>query len=96
MRAAVTEAPGVLRVKVTADPGHPGSGEVLVRPELVGVCGSDLHLFGGHLEVAPAPGRSSLYPVVQGHEICAVVEELGEGAGSARMGRGRDVGGRAG
>ena len=77
MRAAVTMAPGVIEVTSVADPSAPGPGEVLLRPELVGVCGSDLHLFDGHLPVTPKRGGSP-YPVIQGHEICAVVEALGE------------------
>ncbi len=77
MRAAVTTAPGVIEVTSVADPPAPGPGEALLRPELVGVCGSDLHLFNGHLPVAPKRGGSP-YPVIQGHEICAVVEALGE------------------
>lgn len=79
MRAAVTRAPEVLEVGTVQPPDGPGPGQVLVRPELVGVCGSDLHLFRGHLPVAPKRG-DSLYPVIQGHEVCAVVEELGAGA----------------
>lgn len=81
MRAAVTTAPGVLQVGRVADPAGPGAGEVLLRPELVGVCGSDLHLFNGHLPVT----RDSLYPVIQGHEVCAVVEALGDGAASSGL-----------
>ncbi len=82
MRAAVTTAPGVLEVSRVDDPAGPGPGEVLLRPELVGVCGSDLHLFNGHLPATPKR-RRSLYPVIQGHEVCAVVEALGDGAAAA-------------
>jgi threonine dehydrogenase-like Zn-dependent dehydrogenase len=78
MRAAVTMAPGLIEVRTVDAPGSPGRGEVLLRPELVGVCGSDLHLFHGHLPVTPKRG-DSLYPVIQGHEVCAVVEALGDG-----------------
>ncbi|MDA8034370.1 MAG: alcohol dehydrogenase catalytic domain-containing protein [Actinomycetota bacterium] len=84
MRAAVTRRPGVLELATVDEPAGPGPGEVLVRPELVGVCGSDLHLFRGHLPVTPK-GKESLYPVVQGHEVCAVVEALGEGAGAGGL-----------
>jgi L-gulonate 5-dehydrogenase len=84
MRAAVTTAPGVLQVGRVDAPDLPGPEEVLLRPELVGVCGSDLHLFNGHLPVTPKR-RRSLYPVIQGHEICAVVEALG-GASAHRNG----------
>jgi L-gulonate 5-dehydrogenase len=84
MRAAVTTKPGVLEVASVDAPAGPGPNEVLLRPELVGVCGSDLHLFHGHLPVTPRRG-DSLYPVIQGHEVCAVVEELGSGTASSGL-----------
>jgi L-gulonate 5-dehydrogenase len=59
-------------------PGEPGQGEAIVRPEAVGICGSDFHLFLGEL--------GPLYPRIQGHEVCAVVEEVGPGCGSLAPG----------
>jgi L-gulonate 5-dehydrogenase len=53
------------------DPGEPGPGEVVVRPEAVGICGSDLHIFLGEL--------GELFPRVQGHELAALVEAVGPG-----------------
>lgn len=41
---------------------------------MVGICGSDVHFFAGELRPA---SQGSLYPRVQGHELCGVVEELG-------------------
>lgn len=87
MRAAVTTGPGVLEVTSVAAPAEPGPGQVLVRPEVVGVCGSDLHLFNGHLP--PPKQGGSLYPVIQGHEVCAVVEGLGEAASGDDPGNGQ-------
>lgn len=84
MRAAVTTGPGVLEVGSVDEPSGPAAGEVLLRPELVGVCGSDLHLFHGHLPVTPKR-RDSLYPVIQGHEVCAVVEALGDSTASSGL-----------
>jgi L-gulonate 5-dehydrogenase len=52
-------------------PGPPGRGEAVVRPEAVGICGSDFHIFLGEL--------GPLFPLVQGHEVCAVVDEVGPG-----------------
>jgi L-gulonate 5-dehydrogenase len=57
-----------------SDPGEPGPGEVLLRPEAVGICGSDIHYFLGDLGAVP---DSQLYPRVQGHEFSAVVDEAG-------------------
>jgi L-gulonate 5-dehydrogenase len=56
------------------DPGEPGSGEVVVRPEAVGLCGSDFHYFLGHIG---SVDDSQLYPRVQGHEAAGIVEEIG-------------------
>jgi threonine dehydrogenase-like Zn-dependent dehydrogenase len=59
------------------DAGDPGAGEILVRPESVGLCGSDFHYFLGDLGTIDDP--SALYPRIQGHEVSAVVEEVGSG-----------------
>lgn len=53
----------------------PAPGEVQVRVEAVGICGSDLHYFSeGHTGDTPAK-----YPMVLGHEPAGTV--LGSGAG---------------
>ena len=49
MRAAVTQARGTMRVVDVPEPGEPGAGEVIVRPEAVGLCGSDFHYFLGDI-----------------------------------------------
>lgn len=57
----------------------PGPGEALVRVCAVGLCGTDLHMWAGE--------RAGIgFPLRQGHEIGAVVEQLpadGDGAGLA-------------
>jgi L-iditol 2-dehydrogenase len=71
MRQAVLEAPGVVRVGEGELPA-PAAGEIRVRAESVGICGSDLHaLAGEHPFVA--------LPVVPGHEACGVVDAVGAG-----------------
>lgn len=74
MRAAVTQARGVMELVAAPDPGEPGPGEVLVRPEAVGLCGSDFHYFHG--DIADALGIE-LYPRVQGHEAAGILEAVG-------------------
>jgi L-gulonate 5-dehydrogenase len=74
MKAAVTEAPGTMRVADVPDAGEPEDGEVLIRPEAVGLCGSDFHYFLGHLGDAVG---TDLYPRVQGHEFAGVLEAVG-------------------
>jgi L-gulonate 5-dehydrogenase len=76
MRAAVAERVGVMAVVDRPDPGEPGPGKVLVRPEAVGLCGSDYHLFAG--EMSDAAGGSQ-FPRVLGHEVGATIAAVGPG-----------------
>jgi L-iditol 2-dehydrogenase len=57
----------------------PGPGEVLLKPEAVGICGSDVHGFTGE-SGRRKPG------MVMGHEIAARVVELGDGVDSVNTG----------
>ena len=75
MKAAVTEAPRAMRVTDVPDADEPGDGEVLVRPEAVGLCGSDFHYFLGDIGTIDDP--SSLYPRVQGHEAAGTILAVG-------------------
>jgi threonine dehydrogenase-like Zn-dependent dehydrogenase len=69
MRAFRIERPGGGHLVDEPVP-TPGPGEVLVRVEAVGICGSDLELLKGTRD--PAFTR---YPVVPGHEWAGVVAE---------------------
>jgi L-gulonate 5-dehydrogenase len=57
------------------EPAAPGPGQVLVRPEAIGLCGSDFHYFLGDIGTIDDP--SSLYPRIQGHEASAIVDVVG-------------------
>jgi threonine dehydrogenase-like Zn-dependent dehydrogenase len=57
------------------EPPPPGPGEVIVRPDAVGICGSDFHFFTGELQIF----ESSPYPRIQGHEFTGTIEVLGPG-----------------
>lgn len=59
------------------EPGEPGPLDVIVAPEVVGICGSDLHLYSG--DVRALSGGRSFFPRVQGHEFSAVIEQVGSG-----------------
>jgi threonine dehydrogenase-like Zn-dependent dehydrogenase len=76
MRAAVTESKASMRIVDMPDPGDPGDGEVVIRPEAVGLCGSDFHYFLGHIGSVE---DSQLYPRVLGHEAAGTVEAVGPG-----------------
>jgi threonine dehydrogenase-like Zn-dependent dehydrogenase len=71
-KASVLEhfkAPLVLRDY--AVPTRPEAGAVLVRTEMAGICGTDVHLWKGELPIA--------LPVILGHETVGHIEALGEG-----------------
>ena len=75
MLAAVTQAPGVMVIDEVPEPGPPGPQDVIIRPEIVGICGSDLHVYSG--DTGALSGAPSFFPRIQGHEFSAVVEQLG-------------------
>ena len=76
MRAIVCETPGMLR-RVDRPMPVRGKDEVLVRIRRIGVCGTDLHIFGGN-----QPYLS--YPRIMGHELSGTVEEAPPGSGLTR------------
>ncbi|MET8873341.1 alcohol dehydrogenase catalytic domain-containing protein [Nocardia sp. NPDC004604] len=61
MRAVVIETPRNFSVRTVPDP-TPGPGQVVVRVDAVGICGTDVHIVDG--EFPPTP-----YPIVPGHEF---------------------------
>lgn len=65
MKALVYEAPETLAFRDVPEP-TPGEGDVLVRIEAVGICGSDMHAYLGHDERRPAP-------LILGHEGAGVI-----------------------
>lgn len=74
MRAAELIAP--LTFRVTDVPSEdPGPGEVQVRVESVGVCGSDLHAYSE----GAVGGTPNAYPMVLGHEPAGKIVKTGPG-----------------
>ena len=72
VRALVVERPGEIDLIQRADPIG-GPEEVLVRPALVGLCGTDLEIIDGRVD--PEFVR---YPITLGHEWMGVVVSDGE------------------
>ena len=58
---------------------RPSEGQVLVRVSACGVCRTDLHVVEGEL-----PPRKS--PVIPGHQVVGVIEQLGDGARRFQVG----------
>ena len=80
MRAMILgRSPGGLHSE-TLDLPPPSAGEVRGRVLACGVCRTDLHLVDGEL---PDP----TLPVVPGHEVVAVAEEVGQGVRHIRPGK---------
>jgi threonine dehydrogenase-like Zn-dependent dehydrogenase len=67
MRAVALEQPGIAKIIDVPKP-EPQAGEVLLRVEMVGLCGTDLNSFRGLNPLIS-------YPRVIGHEISATVLE---------------------
>jgi 2-desacetyl-2-hydroxyethyl bacteriochlorophyllide A dehydrogenase len=74
MRAIIIDHPGGFRVAEVPTP-TPGDGEILVRVECCGICGTDLHILAG--EFPPTP-----YPIIPGHEFAGTVAAVGQKARS--------------
>lgn len=69
---------GSLQFEERPDP-RPGPGDLLIRVEACGVCRTDVHILDGDL-----PGIR--HPIVPGHEIVGIVEAVGRGVPTARLG----------
>lgn len=69
---------GPLQLDEPPDP-EPGTGEIRVRIEACAVCRTDLHVVDGEL-------ANPKTPIVPGHEIVGIVDRLGPGVTSHRLG----------
>ena len=71
MRVIVAHGPKDLRIETREVP-QPGPGEVLVRLERGGICGSDLHYYnhGGFGSVRLKE------PMILGHEVAGRIEQV--------------------
>src|SRR5437016_1125324 len=76
MRASFYEGPGRFATGTVAVPA-PARGEALLRVRRVGICGTDLHIFQGHLDHRVPRGG------VIGHETFAEVVEAPKDSGFA-------------
>jgi 2-desacetyl-2-hydroxyethyl bacteriochlorophyllide A dehydrogenase len=72
MKAVRFHGPKDLKYEHVPRPTGPGKGEVKVRVEAAGICGSDLHVYETGAYVTQIP-------VIMGHEFAGTVLEVGEG-----------------
>jgi D-arabinitol dehydrogenase (NADP+) len=77
MKAVVYDAPRSFAVTDVPVPAV-GPGEVRIKVIQVGVCGTDVHIHHGDFQ--------AVFPLIPGHELVGVVDELGEGVTRFRMG----------
>jgi len=78
LRAVVYSGPRTFEVREEPQL-EPARGDVVVRPTVTGVCGTDLHIHEG--------GFFSSYPLTPGHEIFGVVEAVGDDVPGLRPGQ---------
>lgn len=79
VQTIVLREPEAFECTDTEPPGVPGRGEVKVRVERVGICGTDLHAFRGR-----QPFFS--YPRILGHELGVIVTEVGSDVANVEVG----------
>ncbi len=80
MLAVVKTSPGKGHIEVKEVPvPHPGAGEIRVAVRAAGICGTDLHIEDDEFPTAP--------PVVLGHEVSGIVDEIGPGVATDWRGR---------
>lgn len=90
MRAALYHGPGDVRVEEIEEP-ELDDDQVLIRIELCGICGTDLHEFYDGPVFCPTasephPLTGATAPVVLGHEFVGVVESIGEAVSGIHLG----------
>jgi 2-desacetyl-2-hydroxyethyl bacteriochlorophyllide A dehydrogenase len=70
MRAVTFQAPGEVRVQERPDPELLAADDAIVRIEATGVCGSDLHIYHGRVQIEPG--------FTIGHEYVGTVTAAGD------------------
>jgi len=73
MKAAVLLGPRAIEIRSVPKPELKNDDDVLLRPAIAGLCGSDLHYFVSNR----VGGEKVAYPAIVGHECSAVVEARG-------------------
>ncbi|MEE2657697.1 MAG: zinc-binding dehydrogenase [Candidatus Latescibacterota bacterium] len=74
VQAAVMTEPGTIEMREFPRP-EIGDDEILLKIDQTGICGSDKHMFAGHMTL--------LFPIIAGHELVGTIEEMGSRAEEA-------------
>ncbi|MBD0381336.1 zinc-dependent alcohol dehydrogenase family protein [Paenibacillus sedimenti] len=69
MRALVIEGPRKASIQEVAYP-EPAAGEVTIKVQRTGICGTDFHIFEGEF-ISP-------FPIIPGHEFSGTIHKIGE------------------
>lgn len=78
MKAAVFHSPDNLSIEEVPRP-HAKAGEVVLKVDRCGICGTDLHILRGNF---PAPNL----PLIIGHEFAGRIVEVGQGVTNVKEG----------
>ena len=84
--AVLTRYEAPLEMREFAPPGELAAGEALVRVEMAGICGTDVHLWLGQMQIP--------LPVIMGHETVGRIERIGAGLDRDWLGRQLTLGDR--
>ncbi|WP_099361242.1 zinc-binding alcohol dehydrogenase family protein [Fredinandcohnia onubensis] len=71
MRTVVCQDPGKMIMLKRNAPTSFGEKDILIRVKRIGICGTDLHAYGGNQPFFN-------YPRILGHELSGIVESIGE------------------
>jgi 2-desacetyl-2-hydroxyethyl bacteriochlorophyllide A dehydrogenase len=78
MRAVTFQAPGDVQVQERADPTLEARDDAIVTIESSGICGSDLHIYHGRVQIEPG--------FTIGHEFVGTVTEAGDAVSRVQPG----------
>ena len=78
MRAAVIRGPRLISYDTVPDPVIKDDRDVILKVTATAICGSDLHIYTG--------GILQPRPMVLGHEVMGIVEEVGAGVSNLQVG----------
>jgi len=79
MRTIICQNPGEMIMHKREAPTSFGEKDVLIRVKRIGICGTDLHAYGGNQPFFQ-------YPRILGHELSGIVESVGENVQTLEIG----------